>query len=464
MELLALALIELVVPLATAALALFANLVILLADLAALAAASFSGFLERRRNCRKEAGEIAAASERQAQRPRRKRWAIRILTAASALLLILLSAAAVANLFFFDSLTRWAFGQLEKRAGISISFERAEGSFWKGEFAFVNLKAARSGHPVSDFELKVNTVELDVSMGDLVRQNIVFDSLTIEGVEGLFEQKVKGGRRGREKKNRLPRRGFELNNFSLENLSLDYANFSAPREFRAELKLDYFRSDSIAGDSFVSDLLFKANASGSLNGLAFSLINDKRAGEPFKSIWLCRDMPVTDLAALMGGPFDWFESGLADLAVANRQLSEGEPGKLMEWKLSLRDFQVRPPADSSAATRISAAPLINYLNRKSDGLELGFSVEIKDDDLKFASTADLSELLIRLAGESFKESLTRAATKFRALGQGFTDRLKEGRHAESLDDEAPIESAEEDGKGGRLKSWLHRPKRGNASP
>lgn len=197
---------------------------------------------------------------------------------------------------------------MEKRAGISLTYGRVEGSLWTGRFSFRDLAARRLEHPRSVFDFRVNTAEVDISMSDLLRRKVVFEHLKVAGVEGSFERlaKAEPAAWSPKKPGLKPRGRFVINNFNLQDLSVDYRDQSLSRPLSTKLKLDYLLAEALSSRGVITDLLFRSNAAGSIDGTAFSLVNDKRA-DSSRSAWTCDNLSVGALAALMGSPFNWFE-------------------------------------------------------------------------------------------------------------------------------------------------------------
>lgn len=110
MELIFVAAIELVIPLAVVMLTLAMDLIVIFGNLLALLLGLIGGALGLA-GSKTESGRAAPVSaEVAARRAKVKRWTLRIMSVAGGLLLVLLGALAVANAFFFESLTGWAFG------------------------------------------------------------------------------------------------------------------------------------------------------------------------------------------------------------------------------------------------------------------------------------------------------------------------------------------------------------------
>lgn len=457
MEIIILAIVELAGLMATVILPVCLDLLVLGANLLALLFGLLASALGL------DAPKIGRAKEVPAQvaarRAKVKRWTLRISAGAAGLLLVLLSALAVANAFFFESLTGWAFGQAEKRAGISLTYGRVEGSLWTGRFSFRDLEARRPEHPRSVFDFRVDAAEVDISMRDLLRRKVVFDRLKVAGVDGSFERlaKAEPAARSPKKKSRKPGRSFVINNFDLDGVTVRYHDRTPARPRTAEVKLDHLRAEALSSRTVAADLLFRSNAAGSLDGVAFSIVNDKRA-EASRSTWTCDNLSVSALAALMGSPFDWFEEGRVDIRVNNQGLAK--QGVTMNWSLNFRDFQVQAPAGTSPAVKVWSGPVTAYLNGKSEDLNLGFTFKLSPGELEFTSTEDLRELVRKMVGDKLMEELTELGRKVKDKAAGsFKERAQERLEQNRTDQEGAGEKEE-----GRLKSlWKERKARKDES-
>lgn len=452
MELIILPLLEVAITLAVAMASLAANLIVLIGNLAVLIFECIGAVLGFG-IAASSSGSKGNLSQEQitARRKKLRRWGLRILAGASGLLFIILSSIAVANSFYFEPLSRWMFGHLEKRAGISMTFDKAEGSLWSGDFRFKNLRAVRTAHVQSIFDIKVEYAAVDISMSDLIWQNIVIDSLKVEGVEGFHKQLAKGDKKLK------PRRSFEINNINLGGINLNYENLTLAEPLEAAFELNILQAESVASRTFVADLLFKSNASGSFNGVKFNISNDKGPNKSYTSSWRSDDLPVAGLASSIGGPFNWFESGRVDIKVDN-QSGGARKGTEMNWSLVFRDFEAKAPADASPAVKLWAVPLVAYLNGKNDRLDLGFKFKLSEEDMEFASTDDLRGLILKMVGENFREKMAEAGKKLREDSLKSLDAINSGKWKSkpAAGDRQTVSDSEEnkDEKKGGLRSIL----------
>lgn len=347
--------------------------------------------------------------------PRRSQYrrTRRILSGIGILLALVLATAALADLLFFETLTRQALSRLTDKAGIAVDFNSARGSFWVGKFHFNNLTAKRPNHPTSVFNLQAASAEVDISVMDLLRRRIVFEKLELHGVGGSWEQRARvekepwlTTRRPSGQHEKAKGRPFRIDHFNLTDGRLNYSHLALAKPFATALRLDYLRAAPLHGDRLLFNLLFTGGARGSFSGLDFTI--DPPSADGRQSTWRCDGLPLPVLAPLVGGPLEWFEQGLADIVVENRESTGAEGGTVTNWNLVLRDFRVAAPAETSRLTQMAAAPVTAYLNSKSERLELSLDFELRPEEMSFANASELAALI----GAALRRTLTQ---KFESL-------------------------------------------------
>lgn len=363
----------------------------------------------------------------------------RIMAGIGILLAMVLATAALADLIFFETLTRQALGRLTDKAGIEVDFNSARGSFRTGKFHFNNLTAKRSYHPTSVFDLRAASVEVDISVLDLLRRHIVFENLELQGVDGSWEQRVRVEKEPWLTTKRLSGQDvtakgqpFLIDHFNLTDGRLNYSHLALSKPFSTELRLDYLQAAPLHGDRLLFNLLFTGGARGSFSGLDFTI--DPPLTDSRQSTWRCDGLPLPVLAPLVGGPLEWFEQGLADIVVENREVPGTEGGTVTNWNLVLRDFRVAAPAETSRLTQMAASPVTAYLNSKSERLELSLDFELRPEEMRFTNA---SELAARI-GTALRRTLTQ---KFETLKssviEGTVNRAKRQIFNWGTDDSKP---------------------------
>ena len=130
------------------------------------------------------------------------------LVAATVLLLLAL------NTFAFEWAVRRALAAGERKSGIAADFESADGNLFVGRVNLRNAKFVRQGHPVADFDLTVNELDIDADVWKLLGGQTVFEDVQVDGVTGQF---TRNGKRDPT----MPRRQFTIEELTVSNVSLD---------------------------------------------------------------------------------------------------------------------------------------------------------------------------------------------------------------------------------------------------
>lgn len=335
----------------------------------------------------------------------RSKWPLRIALIASFLVAVFLAGVYVANRWYFEPVTRWSLGHLEKRSGIKVDFAEATGSFWTGEFNFRQLTARRSTHDKSRFDISVESIELDVSMTNLLWRKVVFEKLSIREVRGEWDQLARSDKL-------KARRSFQLNQFTMDDVTLRYTNRTLGQQpLAVTLRIDTLRAPRLGSDWFLWNLLIHSNVTGAVDDTRFEIATNNETGPQFETLWRCDGLPIPLVAQVVGTPLTWFEKGDIDIHVENRYHPRGLGEVTMKWRVALRDFHARAPEGSSLKTRAMAKPLLFFVNRKSEGLDLTFELEWDKDKTRYASSADLGDLARVALGDEILELLKSLAKR-----------------------------------------------------
>lgn len=411
MEILIYALINLFVPLTLLALVLLCdllsfiiNLIILIVEIVCF----FSGKSSPLESAAKPPPPTAvtkSANTAPAPRHRGNRWSRRLLWASGIILVVFLIMMTVANLFFFDDMVRMMAHYGTKGTGIQVNFDKVSGSLWKGKFEFTGLSVTRLSQSVNTFAIKIDSAEVDISMAALPWQRIVVESLVVKGVRGDYRKLGHASRY-------TPRRSFRIEDFNLSDLRVDYINRMAGSDaLPVVVKIDAMRSTLMRSNWLVFDLLFLSNIDGSFDGTAFQVVTERVAYASYLTRWRADDMPVSLLKAIVGTPFGIFERGRVDISIENRLTLKPENALDMDWSLVIRDFKARVPPDSSLKAKAALSPIVFYLNRKRERLELAFGIawDAKEGKSELSSSDDLDDMFD--LGKRLADTLTRRMKK-----------------------------------------------------
>lgn len=361
-----------------------------------------SGYLAARKK-KQEAAQNVEEIQELPERPKRVKslWhkiAIRGTIVCSAILLLIVLTAVIANAFFFESVMRFALRQVDKRTDIAIEFDKAGGSFWTGQVCLDGVSVKRQGHPTSCFDLKGESVELDLSVSELFRWSVVFESVKVSGFDGTWEQVGKADKL-------KPKRKFRIDRLLMDDVQLEFTDRTREKgPFLATIKLDTLESSPLRSHWAVFDVLFRSRGIGSVNQVPF-VINSESGKHSFRM----NDVPV-ELLANYVGTLDWFETGKVDLLIEDK-IGDGEIA--MHWSLTFHDFKVKAPEGTNLKVRTAAMPLVAFLNLKSKRLPLEFDLQMKENEFRFKSTTELNDVARIVLGDKIMDGLKKIMDRFK---------------------------------------------------
>ncbi|MDR2704546.1 MAG: hypothetical protein LBC02_02090 [Planctomycetaceae bacterium] len=315
----------------------------------------------------------------------------------SAFLVLFLAGITIANAFFFESLFRFSLRQAENRTNIAVTFDKVEGSFWTGNIQLNNVTVSRQNHKISNFDLRGEEVEIDLSMSHLLCWSFVFESVKISGFKGTWEQIGKSDKL-------KPRRSFRIDHFSMNDIQLNFMDRTLEKgQFQTMIKLDTMESVPLRSNWAVFDILFRSRGRGSINDIPF--IVDSEKGKHFYRI---NDLPIEFFAPYVG-MLDWFDKGKIDLLIENKL---GSNEVAMHWSLIVHDFHARVPEGTNPKIKTVALPLVIFLNLKSKRLPFEFDLQMKENEFHFKSSTELSDVARIILGNKIMDALKKLKEHF----------------------------------------------------
>jgi hypothetical protein len=135
-----------------------------------------------------------------------------------------------ANLCFAPLLRFILTNFVEPQTGVSITFETASGNFFKGRVNLFNYTIQRKNHPESNFNLKGDTLNIHVSMSELVSGVIALKFLSIAETKGSVEW-VGKPEKPEEKRN------FRIDRLQINGLHIDFVDRTIEKPFQANLDI-----------------------------------------------------------------------------------------------------------------------------------------------------------------------------------------------------------------------------------
>jgi hypothetical protein len=325
------------------------------------------------------------------------------LVAATVLLLLAL------NTFAFEWAVRRALAAGERKSGIAADFESAGGNLFVGRVNLRNAKFVRQGHPVADFDLAVQELDVDADVWKLLGGQTVFEDVQVDGVTGQF---TRNGQRDPA----MPRRQFTIEELTVSNVSLAVADHSRPpHEVSVPVQIESLYIDDFRSTWAAFDMLFRSTCRGLVDGQPFTVetrsIEDGAARE---TQWIARDLPVYVLSGYFAGPLAWLVDGRLDLDVTTRWKPDDNDAELeMHCRLIAHGFAADVPDQLKVLEKV-VEPTLTALNDVNARLPMEFDVTMSKEAFRGQLSplaAGMADVFAQASGEAFTKLLPNAAER-----------------------------------------------------
>ena len=338
----------------------------------------------------------------------------------------------------------------KRKSGIAANFESADGSLFVGRVNLRNATFVRRGHPVSDFDLQVERLDLNADVWKLLAGQTVFEDVKVDGVKGEF---VRNGKRDPT----MPRRRFTIEELTVENVSLAVADHSRPqREVSVPVEVNSLQIADFRSTWAAFDMLFRSTCQGLIDGQPFTIINRPvDEGAAHETQWVARDLPVYLLGGFATGPLAWLVDGRLDVDVTTRwRPDDRDPELEMHCHLVAHGFAADVPEELKALQKV-VEPALAALNESNARLPIEFDVTMSKEAFRgqlSPLSAGLAEVLAQASGKAFANLFPNAAER---IGER-VDRIRSQirglirrEEREGVEAGAADEVAEEEGGAGR---------------
>lgn len=344
-----------------------------------------------------------------------------------------LSAMVLINLWFIDDLARWQLVKLRERNGIAITAETIEGNLFTGRFQASGVSVKRTDHPAGLIELSARRVEADVSVWRVFRTPLEVRSLSVDGVHGRFERGVPGQapvkkKKQQEAKEPKQKRPFVITSLAITNLDVAYADHTRKRPLALPVVIQHLTAEPLRSQWAVFDVLFRANATGTIAGRPFHL---STSGDDLgrETKWHVNGLPVEILAQQIGGPFTLLTGGTCDVDVTDRWRMSGDDRVIvMDWSVVLKEVQAEVPEDTSPLMALLAKPAVAFINAKAERVPLSFRVELDEERFDGAASAEaagLWEVVADSAAATFAKMLGLDTDSVKGTSEQLLDKAKD---------------------------------------
>lgn len=345
-----------------------------------------------------ESKPTPVASSKTVVPARRRRWTRWLLFGTSGVTAAVLLTLVVINLWFIDDVARWLLDKQREHSGLVITAETIDGNLFTGRFQATNIMVRRLDHPAGLIDLTVRRLETEVSVWRVFANLLEVKSLTVDGVQGRFERGIPGQAPVKKKKSdatdgkRKEKRRFVINALTITDVAVTYADHTRKKTLLLPVTLTQLTSAPLRSQWAVFDVLFRANAKGSVAGRPFTI---STTGDDLgrDTQWHVDDLPVEVLAEQIGGPFALLTGGTCDVHVVDKWRMSGDDRVIMmDWAMVLQQVQAEVPEDLSTVMALLARPAVAFINAKGDHVPLSFPVEIDENRFDGAASAEAAGL------------------------------------------------------------------------
>ncbi|MEN0043052.1 MAG: hypothetical protein AAF769_04630 [Pseudomonadota bacterium] len=306
-----------------------------------------------------------------------------VLTGLSALVLV---AVLAVNVFFFEQAVQFVFDRVEQRKGIATSCETIDGSLLTGRVQLGNCDIKRREHPVSTFDLQVAEINLNLRIASMFG-TAQLDSARVSGLAGAVftDRQAAADQPPRDR----PRREFEIDELVVTDVRVAVTGINSSGDaFSLPIAVERLDSKPLRSKLLLFDVLFRANASGSLAGAPFELASSGTALDR-RTEWRATQVPVASLADVVGGALGWFSAGFVNVYVEDDRKATDAASLDLDWQLEFSGLEVTPPPGTGRVARIASVPLTKLINGYDGSIPLEFGLVLDEDQfaLRYSLTA-----------------------------------------------------------------------------
>ncbi|MDO5581520.1 MAG: hypothetical protein Q4G69_10305 [Planctomycetia bacterium] len=304
-----------------------------------------------------------------------------------------------ANSFFVSSAARMLLVPIEKKTGYEIRFEKAKGDLFSGKIELDTVSVVRKDHLVSQVDLKIKEVMVDISWSDLKEKRLVFEKVDLDHITGRWEQIAKPDKL-------KPRRDYLIHDLDLSDVQIDFEDRSnAIHPFDLKLRINSAQVHSMRSDWAIYDFLSRSNVLGTVNEIPFQIVSTSGENQ-------CRmsDIPADGIFAFTGNLLNYVDTGKLDVQIIQKPLPEGKID--MEWSLLLRDYSVRIPDSGNSKIRIALIPLQVFMKEKAKDLPLNFHFRLEEKIFRYSSSEELMENIRIMISEKLMDQMKKIPLNF----------------------------------------------------
>lgn len=320
-----------------------------------------------------------------------------ILTAASAV---------VINHFFFEVTLRKIAGVVGRKTDIHLSFSEASGSFFSGHIELIQASVVRTGHQRSNFDIAIDRLKIELVVTQILKSPTMIELLEIESLSGSMElnrENTGGSSESRTSETIKPRRSFVIETLRLRDVALTIADNTNPDQLVAfPITVSMLEAIPLRSSYALFDLLFRANAEGSLAGQPFAISTSLQPNGRDTS-WKIHDLPIELLSNYVGGIFKYIKTGVIDIEVDDQWRKARQTEIDTHWKLTLKGVTAEAPENLGRWTKTFADAAVKYINENGEILPLSLDFTMNEEEFKGAASLETVGLWNAFAEAFIKE-------------------------------------------------------------
>jgi hypothetical protein len=324
-------------------------------------------------------------------------------------LIFLSGALLVVDLLFFEPIVTLVLGSIDDREDLDLSFSHAEGSFILGrvelhQLALGGVRGSSEGEPTARFDLRVDTLVIDVDTARLLSADFAVEELALDGVVGSFDR-LRSAPKARERGEGIElSREFSVERLHVGDMVLALRDHTREPAREIDVRLEELDIGPLHSETALFDLLYRARGRGSVAGHGFELWATSSEGEARTTLEI-HDLPLDALGEQLEKAAGVRARGRADLTIVDTY-SEGPPEPKVELAvaLELRELELEAGSEAGYGAKIMLEMAERAIAQLGRDFPLGFEITLLRSELEgMRSLAEAG--IVERVGEGIADAL-----------------------------------------------------------
>lgn len=316
----------------------------------------------------------------------------------------------VLNTFFFGKTASFIARSISGNTHTTILFDVAEGNLFKGQINLTDLKVMGGKTRDEKYSVQIETLKLDVDMRSLISPTSRFTNFEISGLVGDIWQQASKPTNTQSiprTNNIVPRKRYEVSSLRVLNAELTlHKGGHSP----LLLEIERFESNPLRSHFAVFDLMFRSTLRGNINGQKMRIETSQRENEE-ASVWHFETMPVEPLALYLNSPpFSWLDGGTVDIRIDETWRQNDTPELDLKWHVILDGVRLRTPKETGFLSQKLIEPVAGFVNGFDKPIDLEFTFTVRENEFETKSNLAAAGLWQALS-ESFIKTLAQQSDR-----------------------------------------------------